>query len=62
MSRKESSWRGVVDMPDANQLLKYKPEAVPNLNSYDNMCARILFPVCAKFRKNEDDLAHTTYK
>ena len=40
MSKKESSWRGVVDLPEANQLLKYKPEAVPTLNSYDNMCGQ----------------------
>ena len=39
MSKKESSWRGVVDLPEANQLLKYIPEAEPTLNSYDNMCA-----------------------
>ena len=40
MSKKESSWRGVVDLPEANQLLKYKPEAVPILNSYDTMCTK----------------------
>ena len=40
MSRKESSWRGVVDLPEANLLLKYIPEAVPTINSYDNMCAK----------------------
>ena len=34
----ESSWKGVVDLPEANQLLKYKPKAVPTLNSFDNMC------------------------
>ena len=38
MSKKESSWRGVVYLPEANQLLKYIPEAEPTLNSYDNMC------------------------
>ena len=38
MSKKESSWRGVVDLPAANQLLKYITEAVPTLNSYANMC------------------------
>ena len=40
MSKKKSSWRGVVDLPEANQLLNYKPEAVLTLNSYDNMCAK----------------------
>ena len=40
MSKKESSWRGVVDLSEANQLLKYKPEAVPTLNSCDNMCTK----------------------
>ena len=40
MSKKESSWRNVVDLSEANQLLKYKPEAVPTLSSYDNMCAQ----------------------
>ena len=40
MSIKESSWRLVVDLTEANQLLKYKPEAVSTLNSYDNMCAQ----------------------
>ena len=39
MSKKESRWRGVVDLREANQLLKYIPEAEPTLNSYDNMCA-----------------------
>ena len=38
MSKKESSWRGGVDLPDVYQLMKYIPEAVPTLNSYDNMC------------------------
>ena len=40
MSKKESSWRGVVDLSEENQLLKYKPEAVPALNSCDNMCTK----------------------
>ena len=40
MSKQEISWRGVMDLPEANQLLKYKPEAVPTLNSYDNMCTK----------------------
>ena len=30
--------RRVVDLVEANQLLKYIPEAVPTLNSYANMC------------------------
>ena len=36
--QKESSWRGVVDLPEAIQLLKYILEAVPTINSYDNKC------------------------
>ena len=32
------SWRRVVELPEANQLLKYIPEAVPTLNSYANIC------------------------
>ena len=40
MSKKESSWRGAVDLPEANLLLKYIPEAVPTINSFDNMCAK----------------------
>ena len=40
MSNKENSWRGVVDLPEANLLLKYIPEVVPTINSYDIMCAK----------------------
>ena len=40
MSKKESSWREEVDLPEANQLLKYKPEAALTLHPYDNMCAK----------------------
>ena len=40
MSKKERSWRGALDLLEANQLLKYIPEAVPTINSYDNMCAK----------------------
>ena len=39
MSKKESSWIGVVDLLEANLLLKFIPEVVPTLKSYDNMCA-----------------------
>ena len=52
MSKKESSWRGVVDLPEANQLLKNKPEAGPNLNSYDNMFVQ------ESYYKNKDDLCY----
>ena len=31
------SWRGVVDLSEANQRLKLIPEACPTLNSYANM-------------------------
>ena len=34
MSKKESRWRGVVDLREANQLLKYIPEAEPNLKTH----------------------------
>ena len=40
MSKKESSCRVVVDLPEANQILKYKAEAVLILNPHDNMCAK----------------------
>ena len=40
MIKKESIWRGVVDLPEANRLLKYKPEAAPTLNPSDNMCTK----------------------
>ena len=38
MWRLTCSWRRVVDLQEASQLLKYIPEAVPTLNSYANMC------------------------
>ena len=38
--QKGEQFGGVVDLPEANQLLKYKPEAVPTLNSRDNMCTK----------------------
>ena len=36
--RPKCSWRGVVNLPEANQLLKIIPEAVPTLNPCANMC------------------------
>ena len=51
-------------MPEANQLLKYKPEAIPTLNSYDTMCtkdAQEYYFLFAHNQKNNDDLANTTY-
>ena len=56
MSKKESSWRGVVYLPEANQLLKYIPEAVPTLNSYANMCkhnAQECYFLLRTIRKNK---------
>ena len=55
----ESRWRGVVDLPEANQLLKYKPEAVPTLNSCDNMCTNDVqeyYFLFAHNQKNKDNL------
>ena len=50
-----------MDLPEANLLLKYIPEAVPTINSYDNMCKNTIS--CLRtIRKNKDDLANTTYK
>ena len=40
MSKNESSWIGGVELLEANHILKYKQEAVPTLNSYDNMWAK----------------------
>ena len=48
------SWRRVVDLPKANQLLKYKPEAVATLNSYANMCKQVCrntISCCAQVEK-----------
>ena len=47
-------------MPEANQLLKYIPEAVPTLNSYANMCRNDVQEYCFllfRFKKTK-----TTYK
>ena len=63
MRKKESSWIGVLDLPEANKLLKYIPEVVPTLNSYDNMCAherKNTISCLRTIRKNKDDLANTT--
>ena len=52
-------------MPEANQLLKYEPEAIPTLNSYDTMCtydAQKYYFLLHTIIKNKDDLANTTYK
>ena len=53
------SWKGVVDLPEANQLLKYRPEAGPTLNSYANLCnqdALEYYFLLRTYRKNKDDL------
>ena len=50
-------------MPEANQLLKFIPEAVPNLNSNDNvqtMRKNTIFCLCS-IRKNKDNLGNTNY-
>ena len=65
MSTKESRWREVVDLWEANQLLKYIPEAEPTLNLYDNMCtddAQEYYFLFAHNYKNKDDLGNTTHK
>ena len=54
MSKKESSWRGVVGLPEAFLLLKYIPEAVPTLNSYADMCKQVrrnTISCCAQVEK-----------
>ena len=38
--RSTCSWRRVFNLPEANQLLKYMPEAVPALNANANMCKK----------------------
>ena len=47
-----------MDLPEANKLLKYIPEVVPTLNSYDNMCAherKNTISCLHTIRKNKDD-------
>ena len=61
MTKKESSWRGVVNLPKADLLLKYIPEAVPTINSYDKMCLKDAQEYCFLFA-HKDDLVNTNYK
>ena len=56
MSTNKSSWRGVVDLLEANQLLKYIPEAVPTINSYDNMCTHDVQEYYFLFAHNQNQL------
>ena len=52
-------------MPKANQLLKYIPEAVPTLNSNDNICihdAKNTISCRHTIITNKDDLANSTFK
>ena len=55
-----------MDLLEANQLLNYKPEAVPTLNSYMITCAQKMrkntISCLRTIRKNKDDLANTTHK
>ena len=60
MSQKKSSWRGAVDLPETNQLLKFIPEAVPTLNSCVHMMRKYTISCLHTIRKNKDDLANTT--
>ena len=43
-------------------LLKYKPEAVPTLNSCMHMMRKNAISCLRTIRKNKDDLTNTTYK
>ena len=57
--RSTCSWRGVVDLPEATQLLKYLPEAVPTLNPCANTCkhdAQEYYFLLRTIIKNKDDL------
>ena len=47
-----SSWRGVVDLQEANLLLKFIPEAVTTLNSYANICRHDVQEYCFLLRTN----------
>ena len=64
MSKKETSLRGVVDLPEENQLLKYIPEAVHTLNSYANMCkydAQEYYFLLHTIRKSKTTYKHKTH-
>ena len=60
MSKKKSSWRGAVDLAEANQLLKFILEAVPTLNKCAHMMHNNTISCLRTIRKNKDDLANTT--
>ena len=62
MSKKESRWRGVVDLREANQLLNYIPEAVPTLNSYATMYKQEYYVLFANNYKEKRDGALQEYK
>ena len=49
-------------MPEANQLLKFIPEAVPTLNSCAHMMRKNTISCLRTIRKNKDDLVNTNYK
>ena len=58
------SWSRVVDLPKANQLLKYKPEAVSTLNSYANMCKQVrrnTISCCAQLEKTKTTNKYKTH-
>ena len=64
MSKKESSWRGVVDLLEANQLLKYIPEAVLTLNSCANMYKQVrrrTISCCAQLEKTKTTHKYKTH-
>ena len=58
MSKNKSSWIGAVDLPEANQLLKFIPEVVPTLNSCAHMLRKNTISCLQTIRKNKHDLAN----
>ena len=55
----------VVDLQEADQLLKYIPESVPTLNSYANMCKHdaqeYYFPLCTIRRRKKTNYKFETH-
>ena len=60
--QKKSSWIRAVNLPEANQLLKFIPEVVPTLNSCAHMMRKNTIFCFRTIITNKDDLANTSYK
>ena len=62
MSNQESSWRGVVDLPETDPLLKNIPEAVPTLNSNAVMCKQVRRNTISCYEQVEKTKTTNKYK